>query len=65
MRKRRSLMGMTYMYFASAVLALIVAIAFWLTGSDVDLVLLALGGVVVTGALIIIADRGTRKYKDD
>ncbi|MGQ1838620.1 hypothetical protein ACT4S2_09190 [Kocuria turfanensis] len=56
---------MTYMYFASTVLALIVAIAFWLTGSDVDLVLLALGGVAVTGALIIVADRLTRKYKDD
>lgn len=65
MRKRRSLMGMTYMYFASAVLALIVAIAFWLTGSDVDLVLLALGAMAVTGVLIIIADRLTRKYKDD
>lgn len=65
MRKRRSLMGMTYMYFASTMLALIVAIAFWLTGSGFDLVLLALGGVAVTGALIIIADRLTRKYKDD
>jgi hypothetical protein len=65
MRKRRNLMGMTYMYFASTVLALIVAIAFWLTGSDVDLVLLALGGVAVTGALIIVADSLTRKYKDD
>ena len=31
MRERRSLIGMSYFYFASAVLVLIGAFAFWLT----------------------------------
>lgn len=58
-------MGTAYLSFTSTLLALIVAIAFWLTGSDFDLVLFCLACVAGTGAVVLIADRLTRKYKDD
>ncbi|MCJ8503306.1 hypothetical protein [Kocuria flava] len=65
MRYRRNLLSTAYFYFIGSVFALIIAFAFWLTGSDISLLLLGLGAVAVTGTLVIVAHRLTRKYKDE
>ena len=65
MRRRTSLMGTAWFYFISMVIALVVAMGFWLTGSDVSIVLLALGCVAITGILVVLAHLATKKYKDE
>ena len=65
MRYRKNMLITTYFYFFSCILGLIVAFAFWLTGSDISILLLGLGAVAVTGIAVIIAHRVTKKYKDE
>lgn len=65
MRYRKNMLITTYFYFIACIFGLIVAFSFWLTGSDISILLLGLGAVAVTGIAVIVAHRVTKKYKDE